>query len=242
VTRKPVNAADGAGGFVRGLFSGGTLAYEAVQSLQMVLPEVYSNTPLRDSQRLEDPLHSRGHTILDMGDDHFTVGRLHPMIDQDLRLRRLRQEAHDPEVGVLMLDVILGEGAHPDPASEIATVLREVLAYRPGLPVAILLVGTDEDPQDAASQTALLAAAGARVFGTLAETVEFALDQCGPTRAEPAFPPVSGLQPPFQAINVGLEMFYESLRRQGARATHVDWRPPAGGNEELLSILSKMKG
>ena len=66
---------------------------------------------------------ARDHTILDLGADEFTVGRLHPMIDQDLRLRRLRQEAADPEVGLILLDVVLGEGAHADPAGELAPVI-----------------------------------------------------------------------------------------------------------------------
>src|SRR5262249_36521676 len=93
------------GRYLRALFSGGTLAYETLLSLQAVLAPLYSNVPIRESQRLPDPLHSQGHTVLDLGEDVFTVGRLHPMMDNDLRLRRLRQEAADPEVGLLLLDV-----------------------------------------------------------------------------------------------------------------------------------------
>ena len=75
---------------------------------------------------MDDPLKSKAHTILDLGEDDFTVGRLHPMMDNDLRIRRLKQEAADPEVGMIVLDVVLGEGAHPDPASELAPVIAEI--------------------------------------------------------------------------------------------------------------------
>jgi FdrA protein len=100
--------------YLRGLFSGGTLAAEALAGFQAVLGPVFSNI---SDPRLSDPLVSQEHSLLDLGEDEFTVGRLHPMIDNDLRIRRLRTEAADPEVGLVLLDVVLGEGAHPDPAS-----------------------------------------------------------------------------------------------------------------------------
>ncbi|MCG8606325.1 hypothetical protein MJD09_15240, partial [bacterium] len=74
--------------YLRGLYSGGTLAYEAQLILQGYLPAVYSNTPLKDAYRLHDPQASYQHTILDLGEDEFTVGRPHPMLDQSLRLER----------------------------------------------------------------------------------------------------------------------------------------------------------
>lgn len=79
--------------FLRGLYSGGTLAYEALLILQDYLPAVYSNIPLRKELRLEDSLESQEHTVLDLGEDEFTVGRLHPMLDNDLRIRRLEKDA-----------------------------------------------------------------------------------------------------------------------------------------------------
>ena len=109
--------------YLRGLFSGGTLAYEALLSLQTILSPIFSNIPIRQEQKLADNLISQAHTILDLGEDEFTQGRLHPMMDNDLRLRRLRQETDDPEVGLIMLDVVLGEGAHPDPASELGPAI-----------------------------------------------------------------------------------------------------------------------
>src|SRR5436305_2195145 len=144
----------GMAGLVRGLFAGGTLAYEARLALRTFLP-------------------GEGNTILDLGDDEFTVGRLHPMIDQDLRRRRLRQEAADPEVGVILPDVVLGHGAHADPAGELAPVIEHALADRAGsLDVIAIVVGTDEDPQNLAEQIATLRRAGARVHRTVSEAVE----------------------------------------------------------------------
>ena len=220
-------------GFVRGLFAGGTLAYEARLALRTFLP-------------------GEGNTILDLGDDEFTVGRLHPMIDQDLRLRRLRQEAADPEVGIILLDVVLGDGAHADPAGELAPVIERVIADRAGsLDVIAIVVGTDEDPQNLAEQIATLRRAGAHVHRTVSEAVEavwlrVGADLDGVEGARPALAtvPVSldALQSPLAAVNLGLESFYDSLLAQGAQAVQVEWKPPAGGNEKLAAILSRMKG
>ncbi|MBF8255919.1 MAG: bacterial FdrA family protein [Anaerolineales bacterium] len=227
--------------YFRALFSGGTLAYESVLALQYALAPLATNVPLRPDQRLDDPLQSRGHTILDLGADDFTVGRLHPMIDNDLRLRRLRQEAADPETAVILLDVVLGEGAHTDPASEIAPAIAEALG-RPGLTVVVVLVGTEEDPQGLDSQRERLLASGALVFSGLRQALAAVVERlpAGET-VWPSPVPLESFASP-AAINVGLETFFDSLVAQGAAALHVDWRPPAGGDERLMGILAKMKG
>jgi FdrA protein len=228
-------------GYLRGLFSGGTLAYEALLGLQAVLSPIYSNVPLRDSPKLPDPLKSQAHSIVDLGDDVFMVGRLHPMIDNDLRLRRLRQEAADPEVGLILLDVVLGEGAHPDPASELAPAIAEVKRARP-LEVVALVIGTDADPQNLERQTERLQAAGAVVFRTATEATDYVARRMSSPVVEAGVPvDLETLHKPLAAINVGLESFYTSLLEQGASAVHVDWRPPAGGNEKLAGILARMK-
>jgi FdrA protein len=233
-------------GYLRGLFSGGTLAYEALLGLQTMLWPIFSNAPLRPDQALSDPLHSQAHTVLDLGDDDFTIGRLHPMMDNDLRLRRLRQEAADPEVGLILLDVVLGEGAHPDPAAELAPAIAEALAtaQRAGraLEVVALLVGSEADPQGAASQAERLASAGAHLFRETMAAVAYAGRRLARPAARGGRPvPSAALRPPVAAINVGLESFYDSIRGQGATAVHVEWKPPAGGNEKLIALLSRMK-
>ena len=228
--------------YVRGLFSGGTLAYETMLGLQACLAPLYSNVPIHETQRLPDPTQSRAHTIVDMGADEFTVGRLHPMIDNETRLRRLRQEAEDPEVGLILLDVVLGEGAHPDPAAELAPAIAAIKEDQE-IEVMVILIGTEEDPQDSARQAEQLEAAGARIYRGPMEAVaeinrRFARSVAGP----PAPVSLEVLREPLAAINVGLDSFYESLKSQGAEAVQVAWKPPAGGNEQLLAILSKMKG
>jgi FdrA protein len=239
--------------YLRGLFSGGTLAYETLLVLENYLPAVYSNVPLDKEYRLADSLVSQEHTILDLGEDEFTVGRLHPMMDNDLRLRRLDMEASDPKVAVILLDVVLGYGAHPNPASELAPAITnaKALAEDSGryLEVVAIVSGTDEDPQDLDTQIEQLMAAEARVFtsndaaaryvGQLAQTLKREV----PTTSKETLAEVdlNALNQPMAAINVGLETFAESLADQGAQVIQVDWRPPASGDEKLMGILERMK-
>ena len=228
-------------GYLRGLFSGGTLAYEALLGLQATLAPIYSNAPIVESQRLADPLQSKAHTIIDLGEDVFTVGRLHPMMDNDLRIRRLRQEAADPETALVLIDVVLGEGSHPDPASELAPVIAEVKANRE-LEVAAIVIGTDEDPQDVSAQVDRLKDAGVVVFRNTSDAVDYVsgcLSRSDVMIERPV--DLDRFKSPLAAINVGLESFYDSLKSQGAQALQVDWRPPAGGNEKLMAILARMK-
>ncbi len=228
--------------YLRGLFSGGTLAYETLLGLQGFLSPIYSNAPITNYQLLKDPLHSEAHTIVDLGDEFFMVGRLHPMIDNDLRIRRMKQEADDPEVGMILFDVVLGEGSHPDPASELVPAIREINQKRNELEFVAMVIGTDEDPQNIQSQVEQLEETGVTVFRTASEAVEYISLRFGAGRESKGAPiSLEQLNPPLAAINVGLESFYESLASQGAQAVHVEWRPPAGGNEKLAALLQKMK-
>jgi FdrA protein len=157
--------------YLRGLFSGGTLCYEAqVIWKGMLEAPVYSNTPLPGSPALPDSTKSCQHTAVDLGEEEFTVGRPHPMIDNDLRVRRLLQEARDPEVAVIMLDVVLGYGAHPDPASELGVAVEEALRLAGGQGRELLVVasvtGTEEDPQCLSRTTSTLERAGVSVCGS----------------------------------------------------------------------------
>lgn len=226
-------------GFLRALFSGGTLAYEALLTLRTTVRSLHTNLSLPNTVSLDDPFRSQGHTVVDLGEDEFTQGRLHPMMDNSLRLRRLAQETADPDVGLILLDVVLGEGAHPDPASELAPAIAA--ATERNLPVAVLLIGTNDDPQDRAAQMEQLRAAGATVFTdptTAFEAVSWSLATLPSTTTMMTNP----LNKPLKALNVGLEMFAESIEGQGGTAVHVEWRPPAGGNERMMALLARMKG
>ena len=228
--------------YVRGLFSGGTLAYEILLGLQATLSPIYSNAPITNNQLLRDPLHSEAHTIIDLGDEFFMVGRLHPMIDNDLRIRRMKQEAADEQVGMILLDAVLGEGSHPNPAGELASVIKEIRDTRPEIEFVSIVIGTEDDPQNLQSQIDQLKDAGVTIFRTATEAAEYISLRFGANRKN-EFSPVNleQLKQPLAAINVGLESFYDSLISQGAQAVHVEWRPPAGGNEKLAALLAKMK-
>jgi len=237
--------------YLRGLFSGGTLAYEALLILQDYLPAVYSNAPLDKDYRLANSLVSQEHTIVDLGEDEFTVGRLHPMMDNDLRIRRLQQEADDSEVAVILLDVVLGYGAHPDPASELAPAIARARAEAEHagrhLEVIAVVVGTDEDPQDMDAQVQQLEATGARVETSNEAAVRYIgrlLRSLNPKPETRTLKPVAlaMLHQPLAAINAGLESFTDSLMAQGAPVIQVDWQPPAGGDEKLMAILERMRG
>jgi FdrA protein len=176
------------------------------------------------------------------------------MLDNDLRIRRLEAEANDPEVAVILLDVVLGYGAHPDPAGELAPAIRRAreIAEKAGrfLEVVAVVSGTDEDPQDMNAQVEQLRKAGAKVETSNDAAVRYvggllrALNpEDGRVEAENLTEvDLSVLKKPLAAINVGLESFTQSLGAQNARVIHVDWRPAAGGNEKLMSILARMRG
>lgn len=154
--------------YVRGVFSGGTLCDEAMLLLSERLGPIASNIPLEPEWALADPFRSEGHTLVDLGSDEFTVGRPHPMIDPTLRNERVLQEAADPETACLLVDVVLGYGAHADPAGALVPVLNEArsLAEAAGrnLPVVISLCGTEGDPQRLSAQAAALQESGAQVY------------------------------------------------------------------------------
>jgi FdrA protein len=150
---------------VRGLFSGGTLCYESLVVLADVLGPVHSNTPLRSGLGLPAP--DGAHTCLDLGEEEYTKGRPHPMIDAEARIELLREQAADPSVAVIVLDVVLGHGAHADPASELAPVCAAITEDG-GPAVVVYVLGTDGDPQGYERQRRGFADAGCVVTETAA--------------------------------------------------------------------------
>ncbi|MGE5791571.1 MAG: acyl-CoA synthetase FdrA, partial [Bacteroidota bacterium] len=164
--------------FVRGLFSGGTFCYEASLLLGEALGQVWSNAPVRHEDELDDAFKSRGHTVIDLGDDVFTRGRPHPMIDHRLRNERMVREAGDPEVAVILFDVVLGYGSHPDPAAEMVPAIAAARAVAAKRKRRIAFVGavcgTDADPQGLVRQEGALAKAGVILGSSNAEAVRIA--------------------------------------------------------------------
>jgi succinyl-CoA synthetase alpha subunit len=138
--------------YIRGLFSGGTFCYEAQLFLMDMVEGIYSNAPTGKSLKLENSLQSQKHTLIDLGEDEFTVGRPHPMIDFSLRDKRLIEEAKDAETAVILLDIVLGYGSNPDPLKEIIPAIKKAqqTAVEGGrhLPFICSVTGTNADPQN----------------------------------------------------------------------------------------------
>ena len=229
--------------YVRGLYSGGTFCYEASLLLGEALGGVRSNAPVRASDAIEDPWHSRGHTVIDLGDDVFTRGRPHPMIDHRLRNERILKEAADPEVAVILLDVVLGYGAHADPAAEMAPVIEAARARAAKKKRRIAFVGfvcgTPADPQGLARQESSAAqsrdAPRAKQRGRCqACRGDRRQRSCAVSLA------VSLFDKPLHVVNVGISSFADAVRQAGAGATQLDWMPPAQGDVAAGAALARL--
>lgn len=164
--------------YVRGLFSGGTLCYEAVCVLKDYIGDVYSNVALHDQPVLADVNVSLANTVIDMGSMDFTQGRPHPMIDPALRQARILKEAQDIEVAALLMDVVLGYGSHPNPAGALAGPIAEAQAQvraRGGhLAVVASVCGTEQDLQNLELQMQQLRQAGVFVMPSNAQAARMA--------------------------------------------------------------------
>jgi FdrA protein len=159
------------GRYLRGLFSGGTFCAEAQVALDGILRNVYSNAPLGQTQPLESAWKLEKNALVDLGADEFTVGRAHPMIDYSLRNQMILDQAANPETAVILIDVVLGHGSNPDPAGELAPVVRKA-AKR--VFVVAGVVGTIGDPQNRARVVEALREAGAHVQLTNAAACKLA--------------------------------------------------------------------
>jgi FdrA protein len=163
----------------------------------------------------------------------------------------LYEEAKDPEVAVIMMDVVIGYGSHPDPASELAPAIKKVIdeAQKANrhLEVITIVTGTDDDPQVLKSQIKQLKDAGAWVSTSNEEVCRYAgrilrgLNSEAAPAATATPVDLASLQAAVSGINIGLESFYDNLKAQNVPAVHVDWAPPAGDNEKLKGILERMK-
>jgi succinyl-CoA synthetase alpha subunit len=154
---------------VRGIYAGGTLAYEALGLLQARLPNVAPGVLMKSGA---------GHSVVDLGEDQFTLGRPHPMIDATLRREWILKAAEDPTTAVILLDVILGYGAHRDPAGELLPAIRQatrqaqVMGRRLGVVASVC--GTEEDPQSLSAQIDALRAHGIIVMASNAQAARLA--------------------------------------------------------------------
>ena len=224
-------------GKIVGLYAGGTLAAECA----MLLADRLGTTT--DSQHHQGTmLDSDGHLIIDMGDDFYTQGKPHPMIDPSTRNQAIAQLEQKPQVGVLLLDVVIGYGAQQDPAGSLAAEVKRLREKRGAAhPLAVIatVTGTEQDPQQRSSQIKTLEDAGIAVMSSLPEAVELACYLTSP-QPENIKKPVPSLLQGVAVINAGLRSFAEDLQRNDISVVHYQWAPVAGGNQRLANILKKL--
>jgi FdrA protein len=168
---------------VRALYCGGTLCYETMLIMSERLGPVYANIALDKELIIHDVIKPGAHSAIDLGEDEFTRGRPHPMIDGTLRHELIAKVADDRECAVLLLDVIIGYGAGEDPAGELVPVLAALRGKGGGRdrgPAVVAYVcGTDRDEPRRQEQAAKLAAAGVYVARTNAEAARLACTIAG---------------------------------------------------------------
>jgi FdrA protein len=162
--------------YLRGLYTGGTLAYEGMLILDAKVGGIYSNIAMNKDFSLKDVEVSKENSVLDMGDDYFTDGMPHPMIEPKLRSERIKKEASDPETAVILVDCVLGYGSHDDPAGAVATAVTQAKALQGDRHVTYIasVCGTERDPQVLSNQVEKLKNAGIIVLPTNAQAAQLA--------------------------------------------------------------------
>lgn len=142
--------------YLRALYSGGTLCDESMLLSVNKIGDIYSNTPVKGCLQLENPLKSHKNTFIDLGDDFFTKGKPHPMIEPETRNQRILTESKDPEVAIILLDFVLGYGAHKDPVGATIPFIKEARKNNTNLCFIASITGTIQDPQNMDKQAQLL--------------------------------------------------------------------------------------
>lgn len=235
--------------WIKGLYTGGSLASEAAMLI-------------RDALDLEDAdpshaegyvLRNQGHEIIDLGDDVYTHGRPHPMIDPAGRVERLPAVFDDEGTALILLDIVIGYGAAADPAGAVVPAIRAGIARaaRAGRQVAVVasVCGTSRDIQGYEEQRRRLREAGVTVLPNNASAVRHALSLVAePARRFPAVEPeptprriADLLEHGPTVLNIGVRSFAETLAAAGVRTTHYDWSPTAGGDARLVGLLRALE-
>lgn len=245
-----VNFAEGQIG-IKGFYSGGTLAYEAA----MLINHTLKNTK---SEKQEGyMLKTEAHAVIDLGDDIYTQGKPHPMIDPEKRIEMLEASIEDETTAVILLDDVIGNGSHDDMATELAPTISKVIQHAKdrGRNIVVLatVVGTEQDHQGYQQQIDILKRAGAVICETNDQMVRTAIHLLGhdvqqPEREEKAFDKevldltvsdeiIQLLNVKPSIINIGLKSFSEAIRDSGAECVQFNWKPIAGGDEKLMKVL-----
>lgn len=221
---------------ILGLYTGGTLAAE----IALILAEGM-NAEIDSKHEKGTMLDANGHKIIDLGDDFYTVGRPHPMIDPTSRQEEILKLANRPEVGVVLLDVVIGYGAGPAPAESVTSAIKKLREKRQA-PINFIatVTGTNQDPQGRDKEIELLKEAGIAVVNNLPEAAALAFALITPRQAKTDLKPYPLLEG-VKVINAGLRSFSEDLQSAGIPVVQFQWAPIAGGNQQLANILKRLK-
>ena len=241
---------------VKGMYSGGSLAAEAA----MLISESLGVGELIKEEGFI--LKSDGYEVIDLGDDIYTQGKPHPMIDPEVRIKKIRECVEDPNTGVILIDIMLGYGCHPDMAGALAPVIKESLAKAEAEGRELYFVGTvcgtEKDIQDYNKEIQILKDCGVLVESSNARAVRLALELKGVHMTEEdreirdyVLKDNSPLPVPSEAvmellnnkpriINVGVESFNDSLRTFGSKSVQFTWKPLAGGNKRMIHLLNEI--
>ena len=241
---------------VKGLYSGGTLASEA----GMLISEALELGGLIKKEGYI--LKTNGYEVIDLGDDMYTQGKPHPMIDPDVRIEKIREYAKDENTGVILLDCVLGYGSHPNMAGALSDVIKESISYAKENGRELYFVGTvcgtESDPQSYDESIRILEEAGVLVEDSNAKAVRLALKLKGIEFTEAdkklynkevskiELPTVSEnvhelLNSKPRVINIGVQSFTDSISEYGGKSVQYDWKPVAGGNKKLIKILNALE-
>lgn len=169
-------SSDKKNGYIRGVYCGGTLAYEALLMLEKQNIEIYSNLSKCEERRLKVNDKSLYNTILDMGEDEYTVGKPHPMINSSSRNEQLLKEAEDESVGIIIADIELGYGANDFAADELGETIKQIKTMRSDLVFIVVICGSKQDYQDYNLKKNLLIMSGAIVVNSNAQGVRLAIE------------------------------------------------------------------
>lgn len=241
---------------IKGLYSGGTLAYEATMLVMEALK--LSSAGKEEGYMLK----TEGFEIMDLGDDIYTQGKPHPMIDPTVRIEKLREFGADSRTGIILLDVVLGYGANEDMAGQLAPVIKEILdkSVKENRKLYIIgtVCGTKGDPQNYEKSQKILEEAGMIVKESNAAAVRMALNLMGTDTEEndKEFKEYKGELRPLpevseavkdllltkpRVVNIGVAGFAEPVRQYGGKCIQFEWKPVAGGNQKLIKILQQLK-
>lgn len=165
---------------IKGLYCGGTLTAESLSVMRPFVHRLTSNVAKKKEEKMKDPMESHGHNLVDLGDDVFTMGKPHPMIEPSIRNERLIAEASLPETAVILLDFELGIGSHDDPVGVVLPAIQEAndiaKANHRTLAFVGYVLGTDKDHQGLQSAEKRLRDAGVMLGKTNAHAARIAYE------------------------------------------------------------------